>query len=156
RADARDRAAHGHRRARQGRSPAVPGRSGRSEPVRRPSGYRYGVRTLGRGREIPAVADDDSAGSNRHGIWIRRGHGRLLRFLSGLEGRATGSDRSSAVRVVGRRAIVVAQSKEISRGRSIDGVFSLIIQRSTRMQRARIGLIATAILAVATVVFAQK
>ena len=47
RADARDRPAHGDRRAGQGRAAAVPGRGGRAQPARRPIGIGMGYALSG-------------------------------------------------------------------------------------------------------------
>ena len=62
-------------------------------------GIGFGFGLAEAARTVPAVADDDSAERDRHGVRFRCGNWCILRVLSGAQGGAPGSDRSSAVRV---------------------------------------------------------
>ena len=62
-------------------------------------GIGMGFALSGAARKVPVVADLHPAGSDWNGVWIRGDDGRVLRFLSGDEGVAAGSDRSASVRV---------------------------------------------------------
>ena len=101
---------------------------------------------------VPAVADLDSAERDRHGVRVRRGDRRVLRVLSGAKGGAAGPDRGAAVRV----SAVGDTSRQSAVAKSSVVVSVVIIHKEQRMKRARVGIIAAAVLAVATVAFAQK
>ena len=112
-------------------------------------GIGMGYRPVRGGREVPAVADLHSAERDRHGVRVRGRDRRVLRVLPGAEGgaawirsRRCGSSRSQSA----RRHRVGSQS----------GRQSFIIHKEQRMKRARVGIIAAAVFAVATVAFAQK
>jgi hypothetical protein len=83
--------------------------------------------------------DVDSRQRHRYGIRVRRWNGCILRILPSEESCWAGSNRSAPVRIAGSR----------SRNRSSK-------PRSKRMKRARTGIIAAAILAVAVVAFARS
>ena len=110
-------------------------------------------------RAVPAVADVDPADAIAMAFGVRRGDRRVLRLLSGAEGGAAGPDRSAAgsnSSTAARRRRSSACSSDrwrVERSRESD---SVILQRSRMMKRARTGIIATAVLAVATMAFAQR
>jgi MacB-like periplasmic core domain len=91
RAHSRNRIAHGNRGPRTRRPAAVSRRGGRAKPVRRNDRHRAGLRAVARRYLLDAVADRRLAERRRRGLRVRRGHRRLLRFLSRAESGRSGS-----------------------------------------------------------------
>ena len=101
RADARDRLAHGDRRAARARAAAVPGRGGIPERYRRRRRHPHGRGVLGghlRHRRLGGA--DLGHGDCRRVPVLGRGR-HFLRLLSGPQSRASRSDRGAALRIIG-------------------------------------------------------
>ena len=90
------------------------------------------------------------------GVRVRGGHRRVLRLLSGKEGRRARPDRGAPIRMIGHgslRSILSFGCRPAARNRS--RIVRHSSSKEQRMKRARIGIIAAAVFAVASVAFAQ-
>ena len=154
RADARDRPAHGHRRARQGRAAAVPGRGHRPQPAWRPHRASAWASRFRRGRKVPRSGRRPfPPNAIAMAFGFAAATGVFFGFYPATKGGAAGPDRSAAVRIDLRRRRRSSHRSlrwrlKAQRSGTVDSRHSF--KGAERMKRARIGIIATAVLAVAT------